>query len=67
MALTILAYLWLGAAPYIIPVVVSVLHPRIMEYPPNWHRKVEYIFLFIAYLPVAIYLSDLGKIINYIA
>jgi hypothetical protein len=65
MILTILAYLWLGAAPYIIPDVVSVLYPRIMEAPPNWHRDVEYLFLFVAYLPVALYLYDLNRVNNH--
>jgi hypothetical protein len=65
MALTILAYLWLGAAPYIIPTVVSTIYPRITEAPPHWHRKVEFLFLFVAYLPVALYQYDFNRFNNH--
>jgi hypothetical protein len=67
MALTIIAYLWLGAAPYIIPFVVSTIYPRSMQVPPHWHRKVEFLFLFAAYLPVAFYLYDFKKVNNHTA
>jgi hypothetical protein len=65
MILTILAYLWFGAAPYIIPEIVSAIYPRIVEAPPNWHRNVEYLFLFVAYLPVALHLYDLHRVNNH--
>jgi hypothetical protein len=67
MALTVLVYLWLGAAPYIIPSVVLRMYPRTAQARPQSHRKVEFLFLFAAYLPVALYLYDFNKINNHTA